>query len=243
MRVMQNLIDRVYSLEGANPKSLTETKATDIYHVVSDAYYLRSRDHSTSDAINVNRTLRGNSKFPIVLDDDYTHLDTPYMFESTWDYSVKEFERINNLLTPVTVIQGLRKGMHYDYLPNTGDETALTLAFDEIYGLKWKHFTEVSDEVTVFDEIPFDEYKNLIRNVDSGWADSDDLLNFLSRHGPSKSFIIDRMERGRKTVEIFMKKLGADLGLLQPHIYPLLSLDPHANNSDKTGRIYHHEKA
>ena len=244
MRARKNLTEEFYTLRGADAKSRVQVQAMDLYHVVSDEYYLRSRDHSFKDGNANHRVLRGNSKIPLLLP-GYTAQSTPHMVEFTWDYSLEEFEEITGRLKPVTVIEGLRTGIHYDYLTPLGHTVPLVLAFDNLQTFKgdYSQFTEVSDESKIFDDIPFPEFKDFIRKISAGNSGFEPLLDFLSSHGPTTDFILYRLKAAERDVRIFMtEELRVDCNLIEPRIYPLISLDLHANDFDKTRRLDYYQK-
>ena len=246
MRARKDLSREVRAVPGLNEKSNLYVLCRDVYHVVSDDYYLRSRDHLyVGDRTENNRTLRGNVKVPLVLP-GYTPQNTTHMVEFTWDYSLEEFEEITGRLKPVTVIKGLRKGVHCDYPGPTGSNVPLVLAFDNLHNFDgaYSQFTEVSDETKIFDEIPFPEFKNFMGTIDAGNADFEKLLDFLSSHGPRKSFIMDALNKAERNVRIFMNdELRVDRDLIEQRIYPTISLDLYGNDFDKTRRLNYNQEA
>ena len=244
IRSRENLIERVYGLKGANPASMVETQCKDLYYMVSDKYYLRSRDHYhyAGPGKSAHRVLRGNAKVPLV-GPGYTADNTLHMVEFTWDYSLEEFEKITGSLKPVTVIEGNRKRMHHDYLTLPGFTVPLVLAFDYLHTLKspYSHFTEVSYEANMFDDIPFPEFEGLIRQIDAGGTDYETMLDFLSSHGPSRKFIVDSLEASENTVKTFITgELGTNHGLIEPRIYPKINMDLYEQKRPelKAPRIY-----
>ena len=243
IRARKHLSSEVQSVKELNGKSAVSILwCRDIYHVVSDDYYLRSRDHLyIGDRSKNNRTFRGNVKVPLVLPGS-TPQNTPHMIEFTWDYSLEEFEEIAGRLKTVTVIEGLRKSLHSYYVTPSGHMESLVLAFDSLstFDGAYSQFTELSVDTKISDGIPFSEFEEVIRDVDAGGKDSELHLDFLSSCGLQKNFIKDKLYMANVKVHTFMKEMGVDYGLLENRIYPRISLDLHGNDFDKTRRLDYH---
>ena len=231
---------------GLSTEPFVKVLCTDIYHVVSDNYYLRSRDHIyIGDRNGNNETFRGNVKVPLVFP-DYTPQTTPHMIEFTWDYSSEEFKEITETLNPVTVVTGAREVYYCDYPNPPGSAGPLIINFDYLHSFEGinTQFTEVSNEIKTFDEISFPEFKNLIMKIHSGKEDSESLLDFLSSHGSQKSFILNALHSADRNVRTFMnEELGVDRDLIEQRIYPTISLDLYGSNSDKTRQLDYPQKA
>ena len=230
---------------GLSTKPFVRVRCTDIYHVVSDNYYLRSRDHIyIEDRNENNETFRGNVKVPLVFP-GYTPQTTPHMIEFTWDYSSEEFKEITETLNPVTVVNGAREVYYCDYPNPPGSAGPLVINFDYLHSFEGidTQFTEVSNEIKTFDEISFPEFKNLIRKIHSGKEDFESLLDFLSSHGPRKPFILNALNKAERNVRTFMnEELGVERDLIEQRIYPTISLDLHGNDFDKTRRLNYHQE-
>lgn len=211
LRVRQDLMTAVKNIHRVDTSKPIDIEGRDSYFVLeSGVFYVRVRDHT----VDGDRTLKGNVKIPF-WPNGYGGINTPHAMEFTWDLDIEEYTKIMSNQTPVVTVDAHRYGVKHIHGPSE-----IKMAFDNVASLgQFTQFTEVSEEIKPFEDIPYARFKILMANVINGSTTPDGLANLLLGLGPNNG-LLGRLQRAEDSVRGFIFRMGLSDSDLESRSYP-----------------------